>query len=348
METNFIPSFTQLDTIRDIIKQRVGKDSLAVANTPEIIQEAEQYLARTQESLRSNPLLLRYIQDRDASARFRNTQPWHALAERLATQLSISVHNHPSIKPIPMPPDDNIPDVVRRAVLVHQIGMAQVYLWKESTRLIAHHSPVPRHTISRDVLPHPYMFFSWEAALPLASEENFDVDWMLISDEGPGFGVTVCPASSWDSEGEMSAHLSTVGLFRYGDIYPDNMPKHPISAHDSAGWILGYLAFINSPYVTMAKAGAPRSLRRQIGEHLHDEGEASVVTLRRSAVNMVNNKRLQGEGSEVNWQHQWWVSGHIRAQWRPSTKDHKLIWVAPYLKGPEDKPILSKVYSVSR
>ncbi len=296
-----------------------------MGNTPEVIQEAEKYLDQTQESLRSNPLLLRYMQDRtdsdrpNATVHFRNTQPWHALAERLATQLSISVHNHPSIKPIPLPPDDGLPDVVRRAVLVHQIGMAQVYLWKESTRLIAHHSPVPRHTISRDVLPHPFMFFSWETALPLVYEENFDVDWMLISDAGLGFNITVCAASPWDTEGEMSAHLNT-GSVRYGDIYPDDTPKHPISAQDSAGWILGYLAFINSPYVTMAKAGAPRSLRRQLGEHFHDEGEASVVTLRRSAANMVNNKRLQGEGSEVNWQHQWWVSGHIRAQWRPSTK----------------------------
>ena len=100
METNFIPSFTQLDALRDLGRQK-GLHNMG--NTPEVIQEAEKYLDQTQESLRSNPLLLRYMQDRtdsdrpNATVHFRNTQPWHALAERLATQLSISVHNHPSI-----------------------------------------------------------------------------------------------------------------------------------------------------------------------------------------------------------------------------------------------------------
>ena len=61
METNFIPSFTQLDALRDLGRQK-GLHNMG--NTPEVIQEAEKYLDQTQESLRSNPLLLRYMQDR--------------------------------------------------------------------------------------------------------------------------------------------------------------------------------------------------------------------------------------------------------------------------------------------
>jgi hypothetical protein len=42
------------------------------------------------------------------------------------------------------------------------------------------------------------------------------------------------------------------------------------------------------------------------------------------------------------------VNGHVRAQWYPSEQAHRLIWIAPYLKGPEDAPMLTHAYKVAR
>lgn len=46
-----------------------------------------------------------------------------------------------------------------------------------------------------------------------------------------------------------------------------------------------------------------------------------------------------------------YVKGHLRRQWRPSTKDHKLIWIKEHIRGPKDAPLKpkpTKVYKVTR
>jgi hypothetical protein len=55
------------------------------------------------------------------------------------------------------------------------------------------------------------------------------------------------------------------------------------------------------------------------------------------------------EGRELSIR--FYVKGHLRRQWRPSTKDHKLIWIEEHIRGPEDAPLKpkpTKVYKVTR
>lgn len=47
-----------------------------------------------------------------------------------------------------------------------------------------------------------------------------------------------------------------------------------------------------------------------------------------------------GEHRHVQWQHQWMVRGHWKRVWLPSTQSHRQQWIAPYRKGPEDKPLI--------
>lgn len=48
--------------------------------------------------------------------------------------------------------------------------------------------------------------------------------------------------------------------------------------------------------------------------------------------------------------HRWVVKGHWRNQWYPSRKMHRPVWVAPYMKGPDDAPLLAgeKVYTLRK
>lgn len=44
----------------------------------------------------------------------------------------------------------------------------------------------------------------------------------------------------------------------------------------------------------------------------------------------------------VEWTHRWMVSGHWRNHWMPSQQRHRLMFIAPYVKGPDDKPLVLK------
>lgn len=55
------------------------------------------------------------------------------------------------------------------------------------------------------------------------------------------------------------------------------------------------------------------------------------------------------EGRELTIR--FYVKGHFRRQWRPSTKDHKLIWIEEHIRGPKDAPLKpkpTKIYKVTR
>lgn len=61
--------------------------------------------------------------------------------------------------------------------------------------------------------------------------------------------------------------------------------------------------------------------------------DVRVVTLRK------RRARSTGESEAVEWSHRWVVQMHKRRQWYPSTQQHKVIFVGPFVKGPEGKPL---------
>lgn len=68
------------------------------------------------------------------------------------------------------------------------------------------------------------------------------------------------------------------------------------------------------------------------------EKKVTIVRLRRP-------RREPGDDHEprtVDWSHRWLVGGHWRNQWYPSLSLHRQVWISPYVKGPEDKPLEPK------
>ena len=82
---------------------------------------------------------------------------------------------------------------------------------------------------------------------------------------------------------------------------------------------------------------ADRATRRRLERKGWPRREVSVVNLRRSERAAVDGGD-ESEPRHVNWSHRWLVSGHWRRQWCPSIKDHRNIYINPYVKGPEDRP----------
>lgn len=62
-------------------------------------------------------------------------------------------------------------------------------------------------------------------------------------------------------------------------------------------------------------------------------------------ITVIRLRRPRGHGdgeaaSTIEWQQRWIVNGHWRNQWYPSLNTHRQVWISPYVKGPEDKPLL--------
>lgn len=74
--------------------------------------------------------------------------------------------------------------------------------------------------------------------------------------------------------------------------------------------------------------------------------KVTVIDLRR----IEGAKRGEGE-SHIEWRSRWVVRGHWRWQaYGPGRTERRRIWVAPFIKGPEDKPLVvnEHVYALRR
>lgn len=79
----------------------------------------------------------------------------------------------------------------------------------------------------------------------------------------------------------------------------------------------------------------PRAQRRRAEKVRYPDKYVTVITLRRPR----RPANEDGDHQPVDWSHRWFVEGHWR--WQPY-KDGtvKQIWISPYIKGPEDKPLV--------
>jgi hypothetical protein len=90
-----------------------------------------------------------------------------------------------------------------------------------------------------------------------------------------------------------------------------------------------------------------RAMRRDGVRAGFHEREVVVVRLRREADDHMRHEPEH----EANYSHRFIVSGHWRNQWYPSGQVHRQIWISPYVKGPEDQPLVvrpRRVFNVVR
>lgn len=137
------------------------------------------------------------------------------------------------------------------------------------------------------------------------------------------FGMTIADSNSFgvgeDGQPRVRATRSTRGMMT---------------------WLAALFAFLHQELVVKVDR-VPRSISRSEERH-------PVPSSRRgpSEVRVVELRRVHRPATEppevgaVDWSHRWMVSGHWRAQWYPSLNDHRLIYINPYVKGPEDEPLL--------
>jgi hypothetical protein len=108
------------------------------------------------------------------------------------------------------------------------------------------------------------------------------------------------------------------------------------------------LAFLEQRILIAPHQRAERHARKRLERQgLVYEPLIRVVELRRKQA----RTEYHGDAEPVEWSHQWIVSGHWRQQWYPSLNANQPVWIMPYVKGPEDKPLKpprAKVFAVVR
>jgi hypothetical protein len=96
---------------------------------------------------------------------------------------------------------------------------------------------------------------------------------------------------------------------------------------------------IQQPIAHVSEERAPRQVHKRAERAgIEKKDSIRVVTLRRLRVEREDSET--GEKREIEWDHRWIVTGHWRNQFYRSLNTHRLIWINPYVKGPEDKPLV--------
>ena len=231
------------------------------------------------------------------------------------------------------------------------------YLWLNSTRMAALNSgDLPRFQVSKEQFPFPVMWWTYETDLIIPPKTIFDEGGKDTSSEYAGHSLLLVAP---DTLPNLNVGPIAIQVLTHTENYesdytlldPIQLPAYgenieSLRHKDGAEAIFKLLAFAQSPYLTTYQHRSSRSERRRF-ERVTDEVKPDVhVVILRSA--RAKSGRDDGDGETPDWSCRWMVRGHYRNQWYAGERKHRLIWVAPYVKGPEDKPFKATVYEVAR
>lgn len=236
----------------------------------------------------------------------------------------------------------NAPEAVSRWTFAQGTYLATAYLWRRDLVLLAQSMPLPKHVVGADLFPHDVMYWTVDSQLRMpttAPYSDAQVQSFLIVRTKVAYMFCKFLEVEHKADPGLQVVLD-VEIVPMGARYPDDL------RNGSAELMLKLAAFINSPFVRVdnVRAHTSKQARRRYGPRIGDPVALNVVTLRAEVREAV---RVEA-GDGPRWKQRWIVRGHYRAQWYPSTKSHKVIWVAPYLKGPDNAPIKQPIYAVVR
>lgn len=124
---------------------------------------------------------------------------------------------------------------------------------------------------------------------------------------------------------------------------PQDMPREfgevPANTNEIARVMCTLWLLVQQKVAVKRHAAASRPDQRRWAR-LHDAPipDVTIIELRRPMSTPHQDSIVQ----PVEWSHRWIVDGHWRNQWHPSTGAHVPTWIAPHVKGPEDKPLVLK------
>jgi hypothetical protein len=119
----------------------------------------------------------------------------------------------------------------------------------------------------------------------------------------------------------------------FGEMHPGTGLR--LGHEDAQVQMQAIWRLLNQTLAVRTKQRPPRAfLRRALRMKMPNE-HVTIVRLRRPP-----QESEPGDPSVVHWSHRWVVGGHWRNQWYSSLALHRQIWISPYVKGPDDLPLI--------
>lgn len=298
--------------------------------------------------LTDDPILREYARHIEKAQTFRLTEPWQALGEVRfwALFLDTTPRLWTFLGYVGSKEEE------RQAILdeAETLRAAQPYLISKRICDVIEASPLPAHVVGRESISQPLMAICMADTWEWHGPDGGRAKLMLMVLGETTEGIEIDYILSLDHPSHRDRPLAVAcEVIPYGSRWPDDYEPADAAGRAVIEFTLKFLAFINSPYAELQKRGMPRQQRRAIARKYSAapsrDQKVTVVVLRRPES---SGSRRPGEKGYVDWACQWWVGGHFRNQWYASEEIHKLIWIRPYLKGPEGKPLKEKVYAVVR
>lgn len=182
----------------------------------------------------------------------------------------------------------------------------------------------------------------------------WDAVWWWIRPDGM---LQLVPSSRFTKRPELIAHYEvTTPLWpAHTIVINPREPRteeangseaaHPFVSVVGAAWLL-----MGQPGVTETRtfSDTPAPLRSAggAGPYVAPVPNVTIVELRRP-VRLPHD--TTGRTSDRQYSRRWWVGGHWRQQaCGPNHSERRPKWIAPYIKGPQDKPLTSERVNVWR
>lgn len=330
--------------------------------------------------LDTDPMLLGFPRDRTGAIHYQRpylTTAREALIERVLMVWALISGDPGHVAQYFATDPDTIPEVLaarpldeaqaltREAITVSaalELREAPVFLWKDAMVAMADSYTLPRHVISSELISTPSMWWTFERDLAANADPERRVLGMLLIRRQDGLECITPMASVDEVEHQPGLYAFTGNpvylrsqVIPFGRTWPDDFQEGP--EREGVGLALRMMAFLNSPYVEDQKPVHPeravrRTIERVTGKPLDPERTSlRVVHLRAGVPTERDEPSGEGRQDAPTGRHvsvRFWARGHYRAQWYASLKAHKVIWIAPVLKGPKDAPVKPPRHTVFR
>jgi len=206
-------------------------------------------------------------------------------------------------------------------------------------------------------LQMPIRAIQWNAAFEHDSTGGTGPAIRFEQDEGQPIGGVILTFYSHRADGDPGGDRSTypdmriggsdlameyVTLLRFGemhDAFNDDESLRDVLTH-----VKVFFRLCQQTIAVPRRERVPRPVWKRARATWKDIREVVVFTLRRA-----KPSQYEGEEREVEWNHRWMVSGHWRNQPYVERDDqgnkrtvYRQIWIAPYIKGPDGKPLILK------
>lgn len=223
-----------------------------------------------------------------------------------------------------------------RAQAFEALIRARVIFWADhELRNGVAGSPVPKHTVDVDLIPEPvWMAFPTDIVQGPHSMVATGIVPTLNAATGRsnvwvwGF-MSSLPPDVEPRAGEPNRLFVKLSGISLGREFPTDY-----SEPEAVSEYVAMFTFLRS----QCEASTLERLKRGVAKR-----SQRATGLPSRAVEFVALRRVKGAAAtssdeHTKWRHRWLVGGHMRNQWYPSENVHRLIWISPYIKGPEDKP----------